>query len=173
MGGRSRSEANTTNNITNYSLQGMENAETVVAGSNNKVTVTDHKAVEGAFDFASDQSKQSFGFGESALEFANDVVSSNEKVTTTAMAQNAALAGQTIGLAENAIEGNYDFSTGVIDKTIASNNSTTNAIKGLANSLATGGASDAIESSTKVVYTLGAVFAVVMFGFILMMGARK
>ena len=162
MGGKSRSEANTTNNITNYSLQGMENAETVVTGTNNKVTVTDHKAVEGAF-----------GFGESALEFANDVVSSNEKVTTTAMAQNAALAGQTIGLAENAIEGNYDFSTGVIDKTIASNNSTTNAIKDLANSLATGGASDAIESSTKVVYTLGAVFAVVMFGFILMMGSRK
>lgn len=162
MGGKSRSEANTTNNITNYSLQGMENAETVVTGTNNKVTVTDHKAVEGAF-----------GFGESALEFANDVVSSNEKVTTTAMAQNAALAGQTIGLAENAIEGNYDFSTGVIDKTIASNTNTTNAIKDLANSLATGGASDAIESSTKMVYTVGAVFAVVMFGFILMMGARK
>lgn len=162
MGGRSKSEANTTNTVTNYSLQGMENAETVVAGSNNTVIATDHGAVEGAF-----------GFGESALEFAGDVVKSNENVTVKAMANSAELAGKTIGFAENAIEGNYDFSTGVIDKTIASNTNTTNAIKDLANSLATGGASDAVESSTKMVYTVGAVFAVVMFGFILMMGARK
>jgi hypothetical protein len=166
MSSSSKSANTTTNNVTNYSLQGMESAETVVAGDGNVVTTTDHGAVENAF-----------GFGESALEFAGDVVGSNERVTTNAINQNSALAGQlagqTIGFAADAIEENYDFSSGVLDKTIASSTNTTNAIKDLANSLASGGSSDAIESSTKMVYTLGAVFAVVMFGFILMMGSKK
>lgn len=162
MGSRSNSSNATTNNVTNYSLQGVESAGAVVAGSNNTVTATDHGAVESAF-----------GFGESALEFAGDVVKSNENVTTKAMDKNAELAGKTIVLAESAMEGAYDFSEGVIDKTIASSASTTYAIKDLASSLKSGGNSDAIESSTKMVYTVGAVFAVVMLGFILMMGARK
>lgn len=162
MGGSSKSSNKTTNNVTNYSLQGMESAETVVAGDDNTVMVTDHGAIEGAF-----------GFGESALEFANDVVNSNEKVTTNAMNQNTALASQTVGFASTAIEENYDFSKGVLDKTIASSANTANVIKDLANSLASDGSNDAIESSTKVVYTMGAVLAVVIFGFIFMIGSRK
>ncbi|WP_394183365.1 hypothetical protein [Marinomonas posidonica] len=161
MGGSSKSSNKTTNNVTNYSLQGMENAETVVAGNGNTVTTTDHGAVEGAFDF-----------GESALEFAGNVVDSNERVTESAMNKNSELAGQTIGFASDAIENSLDFSSDLVNKSIASQSSSTNAIKDLAQSLATGGAADAAASSTRTVYTMGAVIVVVMLGMVFMVKGR-
>lgn len=168
MGARSSSDNTTTNNITNYSLQGMESAETVVAGNGNTVTTTDHGAVDGAFefgelavdsalDFGESAVDGALGFGESALELAGAVVSANGQVVENAMTQNSALASETIGFASDAIE-----------SSIESNASSTAAIKDLATSLASDGASDVLESSNKMIYTLAAVFAVVVLGLVLM-----
>ncbi|MBJ7539250.1 hypothetical protein [Marinomonas transparens] len=180
MGSRSNSSNSTTNNVANYSLNGIETGGAVVAGNDNTVYTTDHGAVEGAFDFASEQSGQAFGFGDSALEFAGNVVDSNEDVTKYALDKNSDLAGQTIGFAADAIEGanettqsGFEFAESLVNQNSVNAANSTLAIKDLANSLATGGSSDVIEGSTKMVYTIGAVLAVVMLGFVVMIGSRK
>lgn len=169
MGGSSKSSNLTTNNVTNYSLQGMESAETVVAGDNNTVTTTDHGAIAGAF-----------GFGDSAMELGGKVVDANTDVAKFAISENGALVGQSIGLANTAMENtkdqaksSLDFAETLVNQNSANTANSTLAIKDLAQSLASSGSSDVIEGSTKVVYTLGAVFAVVLLGFVLMMGSRR
>ncbi|MBJ7556560.1 hypothetical protein [Marinomonas spartinae] len=184
MGGSSSSSNTTKNDVTNYSLQGIESDGTVIAGNNNTVTATDHGAVKGALDFAKDQSKQAFGFGDNALELADKVVDSNKDVTKKALDtnenvskyaidKNSDLAGRTVDFADNAIENGFDFSKTLVDQNTANSANTTLAIKDLAKSLATGGASDVANQSTKMVYTMGAVFAVVVLGFVIMLGSRK
>ncbi|TBR44342.1 hypothetical protein CBF23_003225 [Marinomonas agarivorans] len=153
MGGKSSSRNTTNNHVTNYSLQGMEDAETVVAGNNNTVTTTDHGAVEGAF-----------GFGETALEFGNDVISVNERVTNNALSQNTALAGKIVDFSSNAIENNIEFSQELLNKNIASNANSTNAIKDLAKSLKSGSAIGA--------NVVGAVVVVVGIGVVLLVMTR-
>lgn len=144
MGGGSKSSNETTNNTTNYSLQGLDNAETAVAGNNNTVTVSDHGAIDDAF-----------GFGESALELSGKVVDSNAD------------------LSKHALDQTLSFSKSLVDQNTANAANSTLAIKELANSVATGGGSDVAEQSTKMVYTIGAVFAVVLLGFVIMLGSRK
>ncbi|MEL0621508.1 MULTISPECIES: hypothetical protein [Pseudomonadota] len=144
MGGGSKSSNKTTNNTTNYSLQGLDNAETAVAGNNNTVTVSDHGAIDAAF-----------GFGENALELSGKVVDSNTD------------------LSKHALDQTLSFSKSLVDQNTANAANSTLAIKELANSVATGGGSDVAEQSTKMVYTIGAVFAVVLLGFVIMLGSRK
>ena len=190
MGGRSRSSNRTTNNVTNYSLQGMENAETVVAGNGNTVTTTDHGAVESAFEF-----------GESAFEFGSEVVNANSELATLAVSTNSNLASDALeqgfdfgakALASNnealehsldfgtlAIESNnetmsqgFDFAESLVQQNTANSAATNLAIKELAKTTATGGASDITDLTQKTVYTFGAVIAIVLIGFVLMMGKK-
>lgn len=177
MGGSSKASNSTTNNVTNYSLQGIESDGTVIAGNNNTVTATDHGAVKSAFDFATDQTKKAFGFGDKAIESNKDVTTkaldTNESVSKYAIDKNSDLAGKTVTFADNTIENGFDFSKRLVDQNTANSANTMLAIKDLAKSLATGGASDVANQSTKMVYTMGAVFAVVVLGFVIMLGSRK
>lgn len=194
MGGRSKSEANTTNNVTNYSLQGLENAETVVAGTNNTVMVTDHGAVDGAFgfgelaleenskvvnsslkanaDIATDALKQGFGFGESALE-------SNSEALKQAIDFSSDALNNSFDFGELAIESNnsvikqgFGFAESLVQQNTANSGAATMAIKELAKSVATGGASDIADQSLKTVYTIGGVSVAVVLGLLLMRGAK-
>lgn len=172
MGGKSKSEANTENNITNYSLQGMENAETVVTGTNNTVMVTDHGAVDGAF-----------GFGELALESNNEIVNaslkSNKDITAGALKSNATALNNSFGFGELAIESNsevikqgFGFAESLVQQNTANSGAATMAIKELAKSVATGGASDVADQSLKTVYTIGGVSVAVVLVMLFMRGAK-
>ncbi|RCX07052.1 hypothetical protein [Marinomonas foliarum] len=159
MSSKSNSSNSTTNNVSNYNLQGLETNGAVVAGTGNTVTTTDHGAIDGAF-----------GFGEQALEFAGGVVGSNEKVTTYAIDKNSDLAGQTIGFAENAIESSLDFSKDLVTQNATNSANSVAAIRDLTSTL-TG--ADNNESNLKALYVAGAVVSVVGIGMFAMLGARR
>jgi hypothetical protein len=171
MGSRSNSSNTTSNDVKNYNLQGIE-AGAVVNGSGNTVTVTDQGAI-----------KEAFSFGESALEFGGDVVESNEKVTKYALDSNTDVANNALnegfGFAESAIEStnklasnSFDFAENLVTQNSTNNANSISAIKELAKTVTTGGASDIADQSTRMVY---AVVGVLGVGFLVMIfiGARK
>lgn len=168
MGSRSSSSNTTKNKVTNYSLQGMEQAGSVVAGSENNVnvTVTDMGAIQSAF-----------GFGDSALEsntaISTEALKTNESVSKYAIDRNTDLAGKTVSFSENAIERGFDMSRSIVDQNTANSANTMLAIKELAQSIKSGGATDLINQSNKTVYTFGAIFAVVILGVLLISWGKK
>lgn len=179
MGSRSKSSNTTTNNVTNYSLQGMENAETVVAGNGNTVTTTDHGAVEGAFAFGSD----ALGFAENALEIGGEVIAGNTAVSKLAIDSNSDLAKdalkQGFSFGETAIESNnealktgFGFAETLVQQNTANSANTMLAIKDLAKSVSTAGASDVANQSLKTVYTIGGVVVAVVLGALLIKGGK-
>jgi hypothetical protein len=172
MGGKSRSSNRTTNNVTNYSLQGMESAETVVAGNGNTVTTTDHGAVNSAFEL-----------GDNALEFGGEVVNANSDLAKLAVSSNSSLASnaleQGFDFGALAMESNketmskgFEFAESLVQQNTANSAATNLTMKELAKTAATGGASDITDLTQKTVYTFGAVIAIVLLGFVLMMGKK-
>ncbi len=181
MGSKSRSSNSTTNNVTNYSLQGFENAQAAVAGNNNTVTITDQGAIEKAFAFAEEQSSDAFRFGESALELGDKVVDANGELARVVVAANGAVVGdalkQGFGFGESALETNnevikqgFGFADSLVQQNTANTANATLAMKELAKSVSTGGASDITDLTAKTVYTMGAVIAVVFLGMLLLRG---
>ena len=74
-GGGSRSSSRTSNtyNTDNRTIHG--NQGTAIQGGSGDITLTqtDHGAIDKSFDFASQMAGESFGFGNNALNFANDL----------------------------------------------------------------------------------------------------
>lgn len=161
MGSRSSSENKTVNNVTTYSLQGMESAETVVAGNNNTVYSTD------------------FGAVDAAMELGGDALSANKEIVKESIKANAESTAAALDFGETALESNgavinkgFGFAEALVQQNTASAASTTLAIKDLAKSLASGGRSDEIELSKQAVYTIGGVVVAVALGLVVL-GASK
>ncbi|RDL43717.1 hypothetical protein DN730_13300 [Marinomonas piezotolerans] len=219
MGGSSKSSNKTVNNVTNYSLQGMESAETVVAGDGNTVTTTDHGAVDGAFALGS----EALGFAENALEIGGEVINGNTEVSKLAINANGELAkdalNQGFGFGESALEANstladnalkqvsvfgsealdantkalnnsfefgttaiesnnealqtgFGFAESLVQQNTANAAANNLAMKELAKSVSTGGASDIASQSLKTVYTIGGVSVAVVLGLLLIKGGK-
>lgn len=212
MGSRSTSKNSTTNNVTNYSLQGVETSGAVVAGNNNTVYSTDHGAINSALDFAKNQSsaaygfgesaleenskvvnaslktnaaiaedalKQGFGFGESALESNNEALKRSIDFSSEALKSNSEALNNSFGFGELAIESNnevikqgFGFADSLVQQNTANSGAATMAMKELAKSVSTGGASDVADQSLKAVYTIGGVSVAVVLGLLFMQGAK-
>lgn len=173
MGSKSRSSNSTTNNVTNYSLQGFENAQAAVAGNNNTVTITDHGAIDSAMEL-----------GGQALNLGSEAIDANVKVTTEALDKSLSFGERAIesnqkvvesgfdfgkqALKENGevIKGGFDFAETLVEQNTATSAANQLAIRELAESLATGGASTASSNSLKAVYTIGGVAVVVILGIV-------
>ncbi|MFD1385149.1 hypothetical protein ACFQ45_17500 [Rhodanobacter aciditrophus] len=197
MGGSSKSSNKTVNNVTNYSLQGMESAETVVAGDGNTVTTTDYGAVDGAFALGS----EALGFAENALEIGGEVINGNTEVSKLAINANGELAkdalNQGFGFGESALEANskaldksfefgttaiesnnealqtgFGFAESLVQQNTANAAANNLAMKELAKSVSTGGASDVASQSLKTVYTIGGVSVAVVLGLLLIKGGK-
>ena len=199
MGSRSKSVNETTNNISNYSLQGMESAETVVAGDGNTVTTTDHGAVDGAFALGS----EALGFAENAMEIGGEVINGNTEVTKLAIGANGKLAkdvlNQGFGFGKSALGANskaldksfafgttaiesnnealqtgFGFAESLVQQNTANTAANTRAMKELAKSVSTSGASDIAGQSLKTVYTIGGVTVAVavVLGLLLIKGGK-
>ena len=184
MGSKSRSSNSTTNNVTNYSLQGFENAQAAVAGNNNKVTVTDHGAIDSAMELGgqaldlsnnaidanvkvtTDALDKGFGFGEQALDkslsFGERAIESNEKVIESGFD----FGKQALKENGEVIKGGFDFAETLVEQNTATSAANQLAIRELAEGLATGGASTASSNSLKAVYTIGGVAVVVILGIV-------
>lgn len=138
FGGSSSKTTNTTNTTTYNAAADGDNEGTIVSGSGNNVTVTDHDAVAGALKLGSDAID---GIGEAqddALEFGDTVFNRassdyNSTLSNLISSQNAQS---------------------------AANERMINSLQDFASNQMTGGAQDAIQNFTKLVIGLAIVVGV-------------
>lgn len=122
MGSKSKSSNETVNNTTNYSLQGMESASTVVAGNNNQVysTTTDYgavaaaekisrEAIEAANKAARESAAASAAAAEAAAKAASDSLKQGFAFGETAIELNGVVISDAMDLSYDSLDRVSDF----------------------------------------------------------------
>lgn len=141
----SRSTQHTYVTTQNVNQQGVQGPAISLLGDSNVITLTDHKAVDKAFDTA----KYALSINDSVLNKAADVMKST---TEKALSSNLDFATKSLDSVtrstERALSSSLDFAKSIFDKNIKSSENvlTTNRV---ISEMATKGAMEAIANATK------------------------
>lgn len=126
-------ESNQQSGQLNLAKNSLMNGDVTISNGVIEANEEMRKLGTAAFDFGGDTVSEAFKFGDKAIE-------ANGKV----------------------ILNGFGFAESLVNQQTANSNNSTLAIKDLAKSIASGGASDTVDMNTKTVYIMGGVVALVL-----------
>lgn len=133
-------ESNQQSGQLNLAKNSLMNGDVTISNGVIEANEEMRKLGTAAFDFGGDTVRDAFKFGDDALKFGDNAIEANGKV----------------------IKDGFSFAESLVNQQTANSNNSTLAIKDLAKSIASGGASDTVDMNTKTVYVMGGVVALVL-----------
>ncbi|KZM43086.1 hypothetical protein OA92_10015 [Marinomonas sp. SBI22] len=167
--GKGNSSNSTTNNTTNYNLQGVQ-GQAVIAGNGNTVTTTDHGAVQAGLTVAS----QAITSNQAVNLASMDHVVSMAKDANLSIQNTAKYAVDEVGSAwssssKMAVEEANSAAALVVRESAAN----ADRVERMAAAVSTNGQNLMAENNLKVLYVVGGVSAAAVVGFAFLARSKK